>query len=265
MFTLRGWFYSLPKQLKVKTNSINRDQAVLPHAYILNMVYYTSVALLAKPFLRLGKGMTPESDEILQAASSACLEAATEICLLGERYRETFGSFRRSPLTATHCTLTAALVIMFLRDGSMGTWAQADHTKLHGCLQTLHELSVSWGPPLRYWRTLTKIIIQRGSEDVTEDEAQVVDTMPKSSTPGYQQNQYQTGGRVEVASDITALEDVSQNLENCNQCLAEHTLAEQMFSDVGWLDVGAFDAFSWDFAGQDGLDGQTWGTNGPWQ
>ncbi|KAF6828093.1 C6 transcription factor [Colletotrichum plurivorum] len=265
MFTLKGWFYSLPKELKVKTNSVNRNQTMLPQAYILSMVHYTSVVLLAKPFLRSGKGDTPESAEILQLASSVCFEAAAEICLLGERYREAFGSFRRSPLTATHCTLTAALVIMFLRDGSMGTCAQADQNKLDGCLQTLHELSVSWGPPLRYWRTLTSILIQRGSQDVTVDEAQVVDSIPVRSRPSDTENQHQPGDRAEVVPDMTVLASMLQDPGEANQYFAEHESTEQMFPDVAWLDVGAFDALSWDFGGRNALDAQMWGTGCSWQ
>jgi hypothetical protein len=41
------------------------------------------------------------------------MDAAQEICLLGEQYRKTFGSFRQFPVTPTHCTLSAVLFFDF--------------------------------------------------------------------------------------------------------------------------------------------------------
>ncbi|KAF2014565.1 hypothetical protein BU24DRAFT_482070 [Aaosphaeria arxii CBS 175.79] len=275
MFTLRGWYYSLSKEFKIRPNNINRDQPLLPQVCVLNMVYYTSVVLLAKPFLRSGKGEAPESNEVLRAASSACLEAATEICLLGERYREVFGSFRRSPLTATHCTLTAALVIMLVRDDPVGTWPQADRTKLGGCLQTLHELSISWGPPLRYWRTLTKMINQRKSQDGTTeensaaaasgDDAQVVDPNTMPSTFIDQPDQLHLGSKAEVASSDISIEIALQDPPIPDQDLWGNASTAHTFPDVGWLDIGAFDALSWDLASQIGPDGQIWEMGSSWQ
>ncbi|KAM0241427.1 hypothetical protein ACHAP5_007624 [Fusarium lateritium] len=69
-----------------------------------------------------------------------------------------FGSFRRSPITATHCTLTATLMIMFLGKGS--------RSDLDYCLLTLGELAESWAPAKRYWQTLSRVLGDRhNSED----------------------------------------------------------------------------------------------------
>ncbi|KAH6688366.1 fungal-specific transcription factor domain-containing protein [Plectosphaerella plurivora] len=120
ILTLKGWHYSLPRELKAK--AAEGTTGVSPHALILGMVYHTSVCLLSKPFLPQeypDKGLL-EIDGVPSRASVANLEAAGEICTLAETYREVFGGFRRSPLTATHCTLTAALVIMHLSADAPG-------------------------------------------------------------------------------------------------------------------------------------------------
>ncbi|GJC90828.1 hypothetical protein ColLi_13666 [Colletotrichum liriopes] len=144
------WYYSLPKDLKFKTMDGSNDAAPSPHACILNMLYHTSIILLAKPFLRSGKRAEFEAkahqpfeqDDICRRASTACREAAEGICLLAEKYREALGSFRRSPLTATHCILSAALVILIIRPIKEGMLLENEE-ELNGCLQTLQELSMS--------------------------------------------------------------------------------------------------------------------------
>ncbi|WQF85529.1 hypothetical protein CDEST_10543 [Colletotrichum destructivum] len=145
MFTLKGWYYSLPKELKINTAMRTHDGSPSPHAYIINMVYHTSIILLAKPFLSYGERNAPkfavpqpgENDDFPQRASAVCLEAAGEICRLAEGYREAFHSFRRSPLTATHCTLTAALVILFVRHENVHSTALQTFTDFGCCMKTV--------------------------------------------------------------------------------------------------------------------------------
>lgn len=169
VLSLRGWFFSLPNELKVKLSDRPEQVNASPHAYILNMVYYTSIILLAKPFLPrrrndFSHGLEAQDasySDLRERAFSLCHEAATNICLLGERYREAFGSFRRSPLTATHCTLTAVLVRLFL-----GCSQKTDRTNdisrdLRSCMSTLRELSDSWTPARRFWETLRKVLQDR--------------------------------------------------------------------------------------------------------
>uniref|UniRef100_A0A0B7KL34 Zn(2)-C6 fungal-type domain-containing protein n=1 Tax=Bionectria ochroleuca TaxID=29856 RepID=A0A0B7KL34_BIOOC len=150
---LQNWLFTLPKNLKVlisQSNQLNPS----PHVYILNMCYHTCVILLAKPFLP-GRGASTSLSEVqdndpAQQALELCRNSAKEICRLGNRYRDAFGTFRRSPLTATHCTLTAALSTLFLGNGNRGD--------MKCCVSTLGELATSWAPSARYWRTLSRML-----------------------------------------------------------------------------------------------------------
>ncbi|KXH42217.1 nitrogen assimilation transcription factor nirA [Colletotrichum simmondsii] len=158
ILTLKGWYYSLPNELKVRKSEEANKAAKSPHSYILNMVYHTSIILLARPYLQSSRKPKTEivalqhlseQTEVGRRASAACCEAAVEICSLSAKYRAAFGSFRLSPLTATHCTLSAALVILFVQPAVKDDVSKLSKNDLDGCLQTLRELSISWSPPLR--------------------------------------------------------------------------------------------------------------------
>lgn len=98
-------------------------------------------------------------EEVASKATSLCMEAARNICLLGEQYRETFGSFRRTPITVTHCTLSAALMLLY---GPAQATGQHSNTELiQSCLVTLRELSDSWMPARNYWRSVLCIFRDR--------------------------------------------------------------------------------------------------------
>lgn len=145
---LKNWLFVLPKELK-----IDPDQpSASPHLYTLHMCFHTCIILLAKPFLP--KKANPSESSI---ALEACRQAAKDICNLGNRYRTAFGSFRRSPITATHCTLTATLMVMFLGKGSRGD--------LDCCLLTLGKLAESWAPARRYWQTLSRVLGERNNSE----------------------------------------------------------------------------------------------------
>ncbi|KAJ3548888.1 hypothetical protein NM208_g790 [Fusarium decemcellulare] len=147
---LQSWFFALPKELKAGPDQPNAS----PHVYLLNMCFHTCIILLAKPFLPKRSTSTeldlaPDSNRE-QLALGCCRQASKDICYLSNRYRAAFGSFRRSPLTATHCTLTAALMALFLTDGNRGD--------LTCCVTTLGELADSWTPAKRYWQTLSRVL-----------------------------------------------------------------------------------------------------------
>ncbi|KAF4459425.1 Transcription factor [Fusarium albosuccineum] len=154
LLELKGWIYTLPSELKISRSS-RHD---FPQAYILNMVHQTSIILLAKPFLP--KTRPPPSPAYAQGtltkkAADLCIEAAMEIRSLGEQYRQVFGSFRRSPITATHCSLSAALIAANAHDFRGTEVNKDDRDCVSSCIQTLQELSDSWTPSRRFWRTLT--------------------------------------------------------------------------------------------------------------
>lgn len=257
------------------------NDAPSPHAFILNMVYNTSVVLLAKPFLKShkthdkGAAHVPpgDQDDVFQHASTLCLEAAGEICLLTRRYRELFGSFRRSPLTATHCTLTAALVIMFVRPVAEGAASHADSAELDGCMQTLRELSVSWGPPLRYWRAISKILSGQSPRGSTEPSTKgLVHTGAPSDASANAHGEMLPGPAVQRPSCGRAWAtdgggetpqyfklDTPAAFTGSPCELWSRAVAPDVPMGVGFLQAGAFDAMPWDDrASQDAVN-HFWG------
>lgn len=142
------------------------------------MLYHTSVILLAKPFtLHHSQSAPVQGDtsqhqnqlpELSGMAAALCLEAAKEICSLGKSYRDTFGNCRKAPLTITHCTLSAALILLHAREVKDDQPRESDFECVLSCVKTLQELSTSWTPPRRYWRSLVAMIESQkatGSKD----------------------------------------------------------------------------------------------------
>lgn len=173
---LKTWIYDLPPELRLD----RLDASSLPQAFTLHMVYSTACILLARPYLVPAANSAidpantidtkPEADTLLQTS-------AKQICSTARRYRRVFGSFRRSPITATHCTLSAALV--FLRSsaktrtladstGAAPSSFSSDDVKL--CLDVLDELSVSWDTARRIRLNLLKLINKSRTPGVTVGE-----------------------------------------------------------------------------------------------
>ncbi|PYI07732.1 hypothetical protein BO78DRAFT_442603, partial [Aspergillus sclerotiicarbonarius CBS 121057] len=155
LLELKSWKYHLPVELGI------RDVATgncLPHIYILHMVYQTSIILLVKPFLSAAlKSPRRDEDPSLTIQLNLCMEAARDTCLLGDKYRDLFGGFRRSPVTATHCTLSAALVLLQVR-GIEKKSHDPRSQLVESCILTLGELSESWMPAQNYCRGLQRIV-----------------------------------------------------------------------------------------------------------
>ncbi|KAI1768000.1 fungal-specific transcription factor domain-containing protein [Hypoxylon sp. FL1150] len=187
---LRTWFYDLPTELKIDRSDTNR----LPQVYTLHMVYHTGFILLMKPFLKPpspSNNETKEHSMIREKAIEVCYEAATQICLVSRKYRQVFGSFRLSPITATHCTLSAALIFLRLQ-----TPEHARMSYYHGldtCLKNLEELSTSWIPAGRYCRNLKDLLktdtrMRTESCSTPAQTATSGDAMPPASTAGGSQD-----------------------------------------------------------------------------
>lgn len=158
------------------------DATSLPQAFTLHMVYSTACILLARPYLAptaatTSSGMIPANtvdpkfEEDFQKADVLLQTSAKQICSTGRKYRRVFGSFRRSPITATHCTLSAALV--FLRSakarsvldktGEPTSSFNTDDIRL--CLDVLDELSTSWDTARRIRLNLLKLIKKSRTTD----------------------------------------------------------------------------------------------------
>lgn len=166
---LKTWIYDLPPELRLD----RLDAASLPQAFTLHMVHSTACILLARPFLAPAttnsaivstKNIDPKFKEDFEKADVLLQTSAKQICSTARKYRRVFGSFRRSPITATHCTLSAALV--FLRNAKARSAVNKDDGPSSGfstedlkiCLDVLDELSTSWDTARRIRLNLLKLV-----------------------------------------------------------------------------------------------------------
>jgi hypothetical protein len=163
LLDLRNWLYDLPSEIRV--SPANRD-VKQPHVYILHMVYQTAQILLMKPFSKLqheNRITTHRTTPDLGTADTICLRSAIEMCNLTKRYRQATGTFRRSPISATHCMLSAALVL--LQEGYPDTSNRWSY--IGTCLIGLEELSHSWDIARTIRSNLLKLCRRRlNAEDV---------------------------------------------------------------------------------------------------
>lgn len=157
---LKSWLYGLCTELKpVQGGTPNQ----FPQAYTLCMSYHTVIILLARPYVQhreLADSTSASPDTLGTKVSSVFLEAARNISSLSDQYRKVFGSFRRSPITATYATLSAALAMLNpqCQNQFKSRLNQADATNIKSCLQTLEELSTAWTPPGKYHCAILKLI-----------------------------------------------------------------------------------------------------------
>lgn len=93
-------------------------------------------------------------DHLAQKATGIFLEAARNIASLGDQYRQVFGSFRKSPITATYANLSAALALLNPPSQCRSSLNQADQASINSCIQTLKELSTAWTPPGKFHRNI---------------------------------------------------------------------------------------------------------------
>nr|XP_001395295.2 Zn(II)2Cys6 transcription factor [Aspergillus niger CBS 513.88] len=147
LLALTTWFYDLPQQLR-----IDRPNPV-PQAYTLHMIYHTTKILLAKPFL-MDPGYcdsTGAKSDMVEKARTICRDSAKTMCVVAQKYCRTFGNFRRSPISAMHCTLSAARAILEEPD------CPSKLNLLRICLAVLDGLSRSWHPARHIANGLRKL------------------------------------------------------------------------------------------------------------
>lgn len=188
------------------------------------MVYHTVWILLCGPFLynfyHPYKKPEPECTrptsqkegekcpevERSEKALAACGTSVRAICIIAQQYRQTFGSFKLSPITATHCILSAGLTIIdkCCTVENLEQYNPADkpqpgaspHAAVGLCLQVLRELSTSWNTAKRIGRNLEKLYRERfGSdhlpsppENFDTDQCAAASQGPGSGVPGYDIN-----------------------------------------------------------------------------
>ncbi|KAI5241794.1 hypothetical protein E4T42_07884 [Aureobasidium subglaciale] len=137
---LENWSYDLPSTMRA--NQIDRG-VWAPQTYLLHMVFQTAQILLMKPFTSpkyMGLS-TQAAASNAETAERICHRAAVDLCVTGKKYQQHIGTFRRSPITATHCVLYAALVLLRQQDESEITATKDGSTAISTCLLILQELS----------------------------------------------------------------------------------------------------------------------------
>lgn len=158
---LRNWAYDLPPELRISRQTESDASNRRPHVYILHMMYHTAQILLARTFLKEKQaspvGSAQNSDAVVQQARRFCYQAARAIVLISRRYQQIFGSFRKSPITANHCSLSAAVALL----GLFQVGAIPDASEILGFLNTildvLGELSTSWDIARRLRNNLLRL------------------------------------------------------------------------------------------------------------
>lgn len=217
LLELKSWLYDLPLELRI--DKPNQQ----PHAYTLHMVYHTSLILLTKFFQtsrntqvtveisRLGDVKDVER-ETFQLARYVYRQAAQDICVVAQKYREVYGSFHSSVLSATHCTLSVALVFIDeARQDSTTTFTHISRTKgIETCLTVLEELSYSWNPAMRIHKNLVTLCRK-----------------PDDSKQGLQERKLRSDHIGSAFSDI--LDDGSPEPNSVDPALL-------LLDDVAWLD-----------------------------
>ncbi|KAK9848425.1 hypothetical protein MYU51_016627 [Penicillium brevicompactum] len=186
---LKTWYYDLAAELKIDRPS---GPSNFPHTYSLCMVYHTVCMILCVPFLSNKPDSSPGSDTTEAHARQAgtentsqdtrerkamtiCANSARAVCIVAQKYRQKFGSFKLSPITPTHCILSAALVIIekYCVDpnkrgitGAQTPRGPSAQTAVGLCLQVLRELSTSWNIAKRIGRNLEKLYCRRLNCDI---------------------------------------------------------------------------------------------------
>ncbi|KAJ5085126.1 hypothetical protein N7532_009897 [Penicillium argentinense] len=184
---LKTWYYDLPSELKIDRST---GPSRFPHAYTMLMVYHTAFILLCGPFIskhthgseknETGKQKFHEEKKTsdhsrTEKALASCGSSIRAMCIVIQKYRQTFGNFKLSAITATYCTLSAALTIIENcctmenktkpSPSEDGQRSISPHVAVGLCLQVLRELSTSWNIAKRIGRNLEKLYTQRFGSD----------------------------------------------------------------------------------------------------
>lgn len=222
LLELRDWSYDLPPEMRILHKSrVPRA----PQVYTLHMVYHIAHILLVKPYSNLDnkKQAQPKASQTQSTnidADALCYQAASDICTILQTYRKTFGSFRQSPVTATHCTLSAVLILLRQSPKDREKVANKDRAHIKTCLQTLQELSCSWNPAGRIHKNVERICSQifHGVND------QASSPKPVKDPDAYEDRRSKDGGEpVQDSSD--------------ERCSREHNPTPSTFSFL-WDDYG---------------------------
>ncbi|KAI2709063.1 transcriptional regulator family: Fungal Specific TF [Penicillium roqueforti] len=251
---LKTWYYDLPPELKVDRQS---GPSRFPHTYTLCMVYHTVCILLCVPFLSnnsatqdVGNPPDPQTQQnrshkewgpaCKQKVMTICSNSARGMCIVAQKYRQTFGSFQLSPMTATHCILSAASIIIDrwcvdptvkTGTGNQSLRGPSPQAAVGLCLQVLRELSTSWNIAKRIGRNLEKLYCKRLNCDI--------DHMPPA--PSLECNSLCTIPYQPEDGDLypgpMAPTESFQGLPDPKDLHVENTILPTALPDINWFDV----------------------------
>jgi hypothetical protein len=184
----------------------------------------------------------PSQDGCKQKAMTICSNSARAMCIVAQKYRQTFGSFKLSPITATHCMLSAALIIiekccvnpgMETGISSQTPRGPSPQTAVGLCLQVLRELSTSWNIAKRIGRNLEKLYCQRLHCDI--------DHMP--TAPSLECNVPFTASSqpadLNVCAAYTAPQAEPNDSLDPSERHVQNTLLIPPLANLNWFDVSA--------------------------
>ncbi|KAJ5675254.1 uncharacterized protein N7477_005188 [Penicillium maclennaniae] len=167
---LKTWAYDLPSELKIDRPT---GPSRFPHVYTMSMEQDESddASNTTSPIDPQRDGKSCASLR-LQKAVSSCSASVRSMVIIAQKYRQTFGSFKLSPITATHCILSAGLIIvekccsldysqLKQNSGDDAPRMLPPHAAAGLCFQVLRELSTSWNIAKRIGRNLEKLYFQR--------------------------------------------------------------------------------------------------------
>ena len=198
------------------------------------MIYHTARVLLARPFIMKKDSTqtsTNEETETTHQALSVSRQSAREICLVAQKYRQAFGSFELSPISATHCTLTAALVLL---DETESIDTPSHKNKLCLCLVVLGELSKVWHPAWHIRENLRKLCFRATLEDEM--------FAPERSTNPDDNNAFLGVGLPETLDEVDPYQQTDQ------ETLLANDLGLMLPADSLPFDYGLFDILNQDLS-----------------
>lgn len=163
-----------------------------------------------------------------------------QICSTARKYRRVFDSFHRSPITASHCTLSDAPVS--LQDSRSHSTTSKTHVPASSsntediklCLTVLEELSTSWDTARRIRLNLLELITKSSVAGID-----VGDHTPQVS----HSSTHQYNRRAELGIDLVILQGSGSSLSNHGsgrrQNYQYHTRGGRFHGDEGRETIGA--------------------------
>ncbi|KAJ4984908.1 C6 transcription factor [Stagonosporopsis vannaccii] len=245
---LKNWLYDLSDDLRLETRG---QPNTFPQAYTLHMTLHTALILLGNGFLASSAHSTSPKTSELHAldkkASCVCYEAATNVCIAAKKYRNTFGNFHKSPISATHCLLSAALVLLQVASNeSEASVKRAAIANVDVSLQCLDELSVSWKIAECIHYNLTLLKAQKLGAQSSDEQGQATTFV---ATPAWNTDHRYEAGPLDATdllgfdpNDAVLLDDAHSFLGSDNK--NDYTFEGFDFA-AQLADVGMQDSFLW--------------------